>query len=880
MWISIRLCALALMAIGWPSAVPAEEPSPQPAFEADPSDESPRVSILDANDVRITGCEAFPAESIRRALRRDIVHQLAARPSADLLGLVNSLRSRVIEGYQAAGYLDIEAQAGYDPAAGVLTLQVQEGPQVLADGIQVVGAKEVDAGELARRLQRATPPRAWKYIQSNAETLKVSADDGDKPAWTPGEKAQWGAAGARSLTDQVRRQLADLGFPFAKFEVECRRSAEGSEASLVIKIVNEGQPATLRTLRTTGLTRHTEEQLQEFLALREGSPINSKEVDRVREALRQSCRFWKYDVKVILSDAPHHRYEAGAQAVDLSVDVVEYDLVPMLGEPLSDVDASLAKVAEWLESFQRGEVEGEISLSGSSAKFGAIRSVLSPRHGAAIRLTFDDQGLSYNLDMGLIESPQRIELFDWRTGKKIRSSLGVRPSLNLSLLPAGVEDGRYVTSMKMGIGASGGGDGKQAKPLWAITADPVATVHASHREGADAKIADGILTLTTTNGTYRFRAATGALIDGRIHGEESVTIELTHDEFDRLSTAIETEGVGLVQVYNPVAPWQTLGAFTAATLEIQPFVAKHPHAAAACKLARKLLDDEPSTLPVDEFLAAAGLASKSDMRFSIPSGVAFSPGELSSYGEWMFYFVPGLADALFPPASAPWTISREWAFSKLRPPIADTFRENAGSEISRLLANPDTGPLSALVAMQYAASVAEASPAPLVRLTLATLGMREIENDVELLVEGDHGLALLTRALVRHCDSLEPLEQATIVAAMPLEWRSTLEKLFERRRRKPEESPEDALRATLVDVWRGPLRTGVEAELAALLPAPRDSESERQAAEQVEAEIKDRVRRKVETMAQAKLDEVKQQLEAMRARRGEDQADVGAPMTR
>ena len=196
------------------------------------------------------------------------------------------------------------------------------------------------------------------------------------------------------LTTRVRLLLSDQGYPFARFKVDVVPRANET-ASLVVNIEDEGTPVVLGKLLVKGLERHSKEQLMSFLGLKPGMPLDAQVYQDVHAKLRNSCRFWHYMLLVRLPPLKPDRYSPLSAKVDLGITLVEYDRVPLLGEPLTNEEKTLKKAARWLETYlQHGtaevgdmviEASEDLSENFSSQNGTKYRLILSPENGSSTR---------------------------------------------------------------------------------------------------------------------------------------------------------------------------------------------------------------------------------------------------------------------------------------------------------------------------------------------------------------------------------------------------------------------------------------------------------------------------------------------------------------
>jgi hypothetical protein len=182
---------------------------------------------------------------------------------------------------------------------------------------------------------------------------------------------------------------------------------------------------------------------------------------------------------------------------------------------------------------------------------------------------------------------------------------------------------------------------------------------------------------------------------------------------------------------------------------------------------------------------------------------------------------PVIADLLFPCGSWPWTWTRELAFL-----AADNWREGTLTgnytdggyvrEYNRTLEDPRTSLFGRWMMIA-------SPPRPLRAETIQALAQRALqseslgfEQDISRLIQGEEGLARLMRAVVSICDELDDSTRQLLLKELDETSRSVLDKLFVRRADRPDESPDDALKAVLVARWTNGGSDIVEKRLKAM----------------------------------------------------------------
>ena len=100
--------------------------------------------LSDLSRAIFVGNQAFTADALRRGLRADLDCVIAIQPSVRLDECLRTLESRMLAGYQHAGFPDAAVRAENDAAARHIILRIAEGPRFLCGQVRVTGLKTLD----------------------------------------------------------------------------------------------------------------------------------------------------------------------------------------------------------------------------------------------------------------------------------------------------------------------------------------------------------------------------------------------------------------------------------------------------------------------------------------------------------------------------------------------------------------------------------------------------------------------------------------------------------------------------------------------------------------------------------------------------------------
>lgn len=220
--------------------------------------EGPKVTA------RFSGNRKFSSRELNQAL---LIRQEHDVSDAVIESSVNKLENL----YRAEGYADVKA--GVKKAAGPGTLDldfsIQEGPRVTVREIRFEG----NAAFRGKDLKKGMELRESGWFRSRPYREEVLSKD----------------------VENIRDRYGEAGYPDAALETSVARSADGAEATVVIK-VKEGKRTVVGSIAFEGSTALREEELTALLGLKPGAPFSdhAMEEDRYRILSAYSNRGYLY----------------------------------------------------------------------------------------------------------------------------------------------------------------------------------------------------------------------------------------------------------------------------------------------------------------------------------------------------------------------------------------------------------------------------------------------------------------------------------------------------------------------------------------------------------------------------------------------------------
>lgn len=612
---------------------------------------------------------------------------------------------------------------------------------------------------------------------------------------------------------RVRQLMIEQGFPFATFTIALEAET-GDTAALIVRIVDEGAPGTLSDCKVTGLTRHSEEQLLDYLGLKQGSSINAQMLNDVHAKLRESCRFWGHKVLVRVPDVSKNRYGESPKGIELAIDLTEYENVPPLGLPLSAEEESMIRFAHWLErhGVERFSESGDLVIQSSLPSVEAdtnFRCVISPQQGMLLDAN-GEIGNLYAIHHTVIAAPGRAELVNWsRKSKLTADSPSINSVINIKWTPGNVENDEYRSSLVLAPGLSQKHDNSKA---WSIVCDPVAAVHLLYREDAKHECADGELHVRSADTELCIEEATGRLKHMSLKGLDgqnlSAKASFESGAFERAAQDIRNRSRTYTECYDIDEPVLSSVKFAIDEMHEQPFVQQSQlrqviFSSLQRDLDRTWLEKLASTVPINK-------EDKSSTEFEIPAiETNLEDGERIEFLANVMQIIPAVADQLFPRGSWPWTYTREAVFyyagSKPRSSWdskSEIFWEGAQSEIRRVIDTTDPGLLASLVPLLL---FQEYLPGEAIEILVQrghqSLNVESFTSDIRLLAHNEPISDLILVSFVLQTDELSNGEREALRGELPPMAATLIDMLVDRRQNHADESAPESLEAVIQEAW-------------------------------------------------------------------------------
>jgi hypothetical protein len=767
----------------------------------------PLDDMGDPKQLIFQGVALFSEEQLRQALANDLKYQVAARPANDTLHFAATLTERLTEGYWSSGCQNAVVQVFPAVSRRAMIVKVEEGSRYQKGKIIVAAPDAVDKEQLVKSLTTMQKPRKWR-VEYDHELPKV---DDDYIAWKASEDVDYTRGGLESLRSATQWALVEQGFPYATFRLDREKHAGSDVADLVIRVTGEGDR------------------------------FNAALVQKLEAKLRHSCRYWTMDIASKFAKSSGERSATSNEGATLLLKLHEYDPMPPIDEPLAEADEILRKAAESFTG-NGNTPPAEIAFTGTWKSVGGlpkemqvVRAAFSVRRGLALDLKLPDS-FPLSIDHSLIITSHEIEIFDWRLRQKF--AMPVQRGLNLQMAHhQGFNDsGKYDQNLSLGCAVNTyGGTVSPEDYAWKMSIEPIALVHMAHEPGAQTRIHDGRLTLSFGDGSKSegdFDAKTGRILCLRLLGGEnsnkwSANVDFEPGKFDDMTSAIQNRGHEIVDSCDSKHAIESVVNFALAEMNAQPSVQTNSKLRGVCDLARFA-----QTLPccrglfkaLDVLLAEANLGGDkskvvNSRPFKIPGAQTKDDDEWTGFSRNILHLVPRMADEAFPRGSWPWVAARELTCAQLLDEIDESHErtvELVGKEFAKMAVRKDNGPVGTLLFISGLQTTGKATTefgAGLAAASLRDLSDDAFTRDIQLITEGHHGLALISRQAAESFGKLPADEQRRLIMAMPGRWQDPLDRLAARRKNMLNEPVTESIKVVLLDSWHHGLREKVAADL-------------------------------------------------------------------
>lgn len=767
---------------------------------------TPKVGLAGSlADVEFEGLKTFAADQIRDALAENIEYQSAARPSAELAEYMDVVERLIRSGYGKAGIAaEVSVSYGTPLVFSIVESEQKLFGQFLSDKDSAIPP------ELLQRV-RCKVSRPWSYHSHDG--TKVS--DSDPGAWLPGEPTLFTRETIDELMPHLKCCYLDCGMSPRNPPFSLRHHPDENVTDVVLNLQNVKKDIRIASIRIEGLKRHTREQLLELIEVSEGDPLHHKTLQHACDQLKDSHRFWRYYVAVVLPKS-HDRYSESKKQCELVITVKEYDALPKLGEPISPIEQSLLNAANWLSNLNTEPDDLVFEYNGENRSATLVVSPSAKSLFLRAKGQFNYGRTPVQLNHTLLVEEGSLSVFDWRLNDSFIWSGTHQPTLDLKMLPSEDDQGKPKGHFKLGLGFGAGADSQP----WAFEVNPVTLLRMAHGT-RDVELNGDILTVEGDNDKFTFNRETGKLIAAKWKGSDAAVAcqaKTTPNAYSQQVANLQIEIESLNERFDQTNPVQSATNFLIDQILAQPAIASN-HAAADLLLAAQILlnasEMTASNNRNKEVLAGQEASDRESLpEFELP--VTETSDEESPFVDKVRSMLPVVSDGLFKRGSWPWMLLRELSLYGWDSKTKASNSKQFAAELARVAQRSDNGPLFGLAAARLVRKRSKATSSRLASFGLAQLDEGALLVDLSHFVDGDRWAPKMTEALAQLAGELSDDQIRLVARYLPSITLRPVSSLIVRRKRQPDEPPRQAVIEALLDSWRDGWREEVETELKKL----------------------------------------------------------------
>jgi hypothetical protein len=764
-------------------------------------------SFADPNHLIFTGESPFTDKQIHDAVQGDLQLQIASSPSAKLSDYLSILDTRLRDGFHRAGYHHPLIKVNAEPATGNVVVDLDLGKRWKCGKVVILDAKTVPVDELIKRLTEPTTRPFFDTTVSDDE-ISVSeqpgSDDSNDPQWVPGKPAPFDNYRPDELTSFVRQQLATLGYfhPFLRVSVE----PGDKDANLIVDLIDEGPRAILDHVEFETLSRNSPADVLHLLNIKPGDPVNLNRICELERLLWDSGRFIHSKILV-------QRIHGDDVRVVLRIKINEAENVPLLTEPLTDVDQALLRFGKWC--LLAGDDGDNIVVKGATPDFD-VQWVWGGLRGSAVSLRLNKGILADQLgddrEIDLFTANKMAGVYLPLAGIKLEGPCDPS-SMHISLKcgPSPDPDDKDPWIIGVNANITAASDTAQTKGMqvdrWIA---PAALLTKSREKGRSCSIDGPILTYKSELLTLRIDGASGRLLDGSIDDttrSEHIQIFVQHGALDAMQQSLH-KSAG-TNIFSSDQPFSSCCMF----LNEMVFHSATIAPKATPKQRQKLAEIAGRVVGTREFGQLGDLflgllpANDSDS-FFLPIDNDFTRPQ----GMAAMCAMAGLTanNRLFAARSWPWTVGRSACFAmcNLTGPIEP--------ELQRLYSSPDTGPLANLVVAEWVRSISPEQSRIFARNGLVKLSPELFAKDCQALFNGNLRMTAMALQIAENLRSLSDDDIEVIATQIPSNSAAAFRATVKELKFHPGPITPDTIAAALRKAWDSCLHRTMEKELNSL----------------------------------------------------------------
>ena len=735
------------------------------------TNQTPRVgSLREFDRFTFEGATNFSGENLWLGLNSTYDFPAQSHPLAPRAAFLAAIESQLHLGYIHCGFPDARITARYDDKADRVIVHIQEGIRYQCGPVIVIDARKIPTQPIVEALTVTNActdvlSQPFQFLDNSPANRTEVAETNSTKIWVAGQPAHFDDISLRYLSGKVTNTLAKHGFFLSRFSLNIVTNAADRTATLQVKILDEGPPASIDRIEVAGNRKNSREVLLNFLGLKPGMAFTSDLAAAANDQLYHSARFLTNSVVAGPPDT--------SGRVKLTVTVLEYDESPPLKSEFNPTGKTMLEARNWLSKLGGSRDEAVFSVSGYSDEDTTLQCILAPQQGLLILENEMVSGTN-RLRHALIASSSQIALYVPKVQQKFVTHFSTEQFKSYLTVETHAPDSNgNCGDFTLGAGLNSIDDLTNAPPyVLSVSFAPAAFLRLAHSTNSTIWFAGGQLIRSNSSSVIKLDARTGRFIELTFIGQEPpytrMSLHFEPDAFESALARIEYDGAGFTNVCRTNAPFGSAVAFFGSELVQLPFVdsflrTKLP--AITCAQLPTLLQQ----LGTKDFLApfedeftdtrknVKNLAGEFEIpEESRPGGGGPVAAVMTTAAQWFLE----ASDLMFQPRSWPWTVSRDMAFLSRNQPAY------VGPDMLDISASSETGPIGCLITAQLLKSLNPAAAKILATRGLERLSTDAFRSDCRLLLDEHYIAGRFAARLAATLGALDELDLDAFVEPM------------------------------------------------------------------------------------------------------------------
>lgn len=315
------------------------------------------IGYLDSQQVLVLeGNKTYTKEQICRALYRDQDIIVSISPTASLENHLKLLKSKIRLGYLNAGFFEPQVDVSYVPQPEHILVKIAEGPRYTKGELVIEGASDMLRQELSSCLGKMDASvkdageisRIMKSIANGKLDAAMTLDVYMALLWGSSDSPSFAPSFETTASRTLNSLLRLLGYYNSRFSLKLLPDHPNRKAALHITFQDEGVRPCIGTFAISGNKLNSNDAIISFLGLKTGQLLNDIIVQNAQNQLTSSGRFRFVNVTAdINTNDP-------AKSV-LSIALQENKLAPPLDQTLTEKEALMQKVGQFIDRYQAWE---------------------------------------------------------------------------------------------------------------------------------------------------------------------------------------------------------------------------------------------------------------------------------------------------------------------------------------------------------------------------------------------------------------------------------------------------------------------------------------------------------------------------------------------